>query len=154
MRASAAQSLVQVTGSNLNITYAVLGVALVALAIAVALRAQVLSASEGTEKMREIAGAVLGGAVDARGVLRVEAEHRREHERGIFRGVRHQAGGVDVVINLAGILGASFAPYIATWLATNYGLQFVGYYLSAMAMVSLIALLMVRSLPTMHARED
>ncbi len=62
MRASAAQSLVQVTGSNLNITYAVLGVALVALAIAVALRAQVLSASEGTEKMREIAGAVQEGA--------------------------------------------------------------------------------------------
>ena len=62
MRASAAQSLVQVTGSNLNITFVVLGVALAALAIAVALRAQVLSASDGTEKMREIAGAVQEGA--------------------------------------------------------------------------------------------
>jgi len=62
MRASAANSLVQVTGSNLNITFVVLGVALAALAIAVALRAQVLSASEGTEKMREIAGAVQEGA--------------------------------------------------------------------------------------------
>jgi K(+)-stimulated pyrophosphate-energized sodium pump len=62
MRASAAQSLVQVTGSNLNITFVVLGVALVALAIAVALRAQVLSASDGTEKMREIAAAVQEGA--------------------------------------------------------------------------------------------
>lgn len=62
--------------------------------------------------------------------------------------------GASLAFNLAGILGASFAPYIATWLATNYGLQFVGYYLSAMALVSLIALLMVRSLPTMHARED
>ena len=62
MRASAATSLVQVTGSNLNITFVVLGVALAALAIAVALRAQVLSASEGTEKMREIAGAVQEGA--------------------------------------------------------------------------------------------
>ena len=62
MRASAANSLVQVTGSNLNITFVVLGVALAALAIAVALRAQVLSASEGTEKMREIASAVQEGA--------------------------------------------------------------------------------------------
>ena len=62
MRASAANSLVQVTGSNLNITFVVLGVALAALAIAVALRAQVLSAGEGTEKMREIAGAVQEGA--------------------------------------------------------------------------------------------
>jgi K(+)-stimulated pyrophosphate-energized sodium pump len=53
---------VQVTGSNLNITFVVLGVALAALAIAVALRAQVLSAGEGTEKMREIAGAVQEGA--------------------------------------------------------------------------------------------
>ena len=62
MRASAAQSLVQVTGSNLNITFAVLAVALGALAIAFGLRAQVLSAAEGTEKMREIAGAVQEGA--------------------------------------------------------------------------------------------
>ncbi|MEY4972621.1 MAG: hypothetical protein RL399_578 [Actinomycetota bacterium] len=62
MRASAANSLVQVTGSNLNITFVVLGVALAALAIAVALRAQVLAQSEGTEKMREIAGAVQEGA--------------------------------------------------------------------------------------------
>jgi K(+)-stimulated pyrophosphate-energized sodium pump len=62
MRASAANSLVQVTGSNLNITFVVLAVALGALAIAVALRAQVLAQSEGTEKMREIAGAVQEGA--------------------------------------------------------------------------------------------
>jgi K(+)-stimulated pyrophosphate-energized sodium pump len=62
MLATSAMSSVQVTGSNLNITFMVLGVALAALAIAVALRAQVLSASEGTEKMREIAGAVQEGA--------------------------------------------------------------------------------------------
>ncbi len=62
MQASAAASLVQVTGSNLNITFVVLGVALVALAIAFALRAQVLAQGEGTEKMREIAGAVQEGA--------------------------------------------------------------------------------------------
>ena len=45
MRAEAANSLVHVAGNNLNIVYVILGVALVALAIAYALRAQVLSAS-------------------------------------------------------------------------------------------------------------
>ncbi|MFM7542688.1 MAG: sodium-translocating pyrophosphatase [Actinomycetales bacterium] len=57
-----ANSLVQVTGSNLNLVYLVLGVSLVALAIALALRAQVLSASDGTAKMKEIAAAVQEGA--------------------------------------------------------------------------------------------
>ncbi len=47
----AANSLVEVTGSNLNLVYLVLGVSLIALAIAFALRAQVLSASDGTAKM-------------------------------------------------------------------------------------------------------
>jgi K(+)-stimulated pyrophosphate-energized sodium pump len=58
----AANSLVEVTGSNLNLVYLVLGVSLVALAIAFALRAQVLSASDGTAKMQEIAAAVQEGA--------------------------------------------------------------------------------------------
>ena len=62
MRASAALSNVQVTGTNLNITYVVLAISLLALAIAWVLRAQVLAASEGTEKMREIAEAVQEGA--------------------------------------------------------------------------------------------
>ena len=63
MRAlSAANSLVQVTGSNLNLVYLVLGVSLVALAIAWALRSQVLAASAGTPKMQEIAAAVQVGA--------------------------------------------------------------------------------------------
>jgi metabolite-proton symporter len=48
--------------------------------------------------------------------------------------------GASLSFNLAGILGASVAPYIATWLATNYGLQYVGYYLSAAALLSLFAL--------------
>ncbi|WP_317205643.1 MFS transporter [Janthinobacterium sp.] len=51
--------------------------------------------------------------------------------------------GASLTFNLAGILGASLAPYIATWLATHYGLQYVGYYLSAAALVSLIALVLV-----------
>jgi len=52
--------------------------------------------------------------------------------------------GASLTFNLAGILGASLAPYIATWLATNYGLQYVGYYLSGAAVISLIALLLAR----------
>ncbi len=62
MRASAAQSLVQVTGSNLIYAYIVLGISLAALAIAYGLRAQVLAADEGTEKMREIAASIQEGA--------------------------------------------------------------------------------------------
>ncbi len=49
--------------------------------------------------------------------------------------------GASLAFNLAGILGASFAPSIATWLATHYGLQYVGYYLSAAALLTLLALL-------------
>ncbi len=62
MRASAAQSLVHVTGSNLTYVYIILGISLVALAIAYGLRAQVLAASEGTAKMQEIAEAIQEGA--------------------------------------------------------------------------------------------
>ncbi|CAB4337512.1 MAG: sodium-translocating pyrophosphatase [Actinobacteria bacterium] len=62
MRASAALTNVQVTGTNLNITYIVLAVALAALGIAFALRQQVLAANDGTDKMREIAEAVQEGA--------------------------------------------------------------------------------------------
>ncbi|WP_374361630.1 MFS transporter [Pseudoduganella danionis] len=52
--------------------------------------------------------------------------------------------GASLTFNLAGILGASLAPYAATWLATNYGLQYVGYYLSVAALISLVALLLVK----------
>jgi K(+)-stimulated pyrophosphate-energized sodium pump len=62
MRASGAVSMVQVTGSNLTYAYIVLGISLAALAIAYGLRAQVLAASDGTPKMREIAEAVQEGA--------------------------------------------------------------------------------------------
>jgi len=53
---------VQVTGANLTYAYIVLGISLAALAIAYALRAQVLAASDGTAKMREIAEAIQEGA--------------------------------------------------------------------------------------------
>ena len=59
---STTSNLVQVSGSNLVYVYGVLGISLVALAIAWGLRAQVLSNDEGTEKMKEIAGAVQEGA--------------------------------------------------------------------------------------------
>jgi hypothetical protein len=49
-----------------------------------------------------------------------------------------------MAFNLAGIFGASLAPYIATWLATNYGLPFVGYYLAAAATLSLLGFLGTR----------
>ena len=55
-------STVEVIGSNLVYVYVVLGISLVALAIAWGLRAQVLAAPEGTEKMKEIARAVQEGA--------------------------------------------------------------------------------------------
>ena len=51
--------------------------------------------------------------------------------------------GASLTFNLAGILGASLAPYIATWLAKTYGLQYVGWYLSAAALLSLVALTLI-----------
>lgn len=52
--------------------------------------------------------------------------------------------GSALTFNLAGILGASFAPLIATKLATAYGLQAVGYYLTAASILSLLAFLAIR----------
>jgi MFS family permease len=48
--------------------------------------------------------------------------------------------GSSMSFNLAGIFGASLAPYIATRLATRFGLQAVGLYLSAAAVLTLAAL--------------
>jgi len=52
--------------------------------------------------------------------------------------------GSSLTFNFAGIFGASLAPYIATGLAKTYGLQFVGYYLSLAAVLTLIGLLATR----------
>jgi metabolite-proton symporter len=52
--------------------------------------------------------------------------------------------GSSLTFNLAGIFGASLAPYIAIWLAKKYGLQYVGYYLSLAAMLTFIGLLATR----------
>ncbi len=51
--------------------------------------------------------------------------------------------GSSLAFSLAGIFGASLAPYIATGLAKNYGLQYVGYYLSAAAVLTSAGLLSI-----------
>ena len=58
--------------------------------------------------------------------------------------------GASLTFNLAGILGGSLAPYIATDLASSYGVAYVGYYLSAAAAVTLAAQLILhrRRAPT------
>jgi MFS family permease len=50
--------------------------------------------------------------------------------------------GTSLAFNLAGIFGGSLAPYAATHLATVYGLQYVGYYLSVSAILTLIGLVL------------
>lgn len=52
--------------------------------------------------------------------------------------------GASLTFNLAGIFGASLAPYIAVSLATKYGLIYVGLYLSIAALVTLLALLFTK----------
>lgn len=61
--------------------------------------------------------------------------------------------GSSLTFNLGGILGASLAPYAATWLAVNHGLGYVGYYLSFAALFSLIALLLTerRAVSAQHS---
>ncbi len=49
--------------------------------------------------------------------------------------------GASLTFNLGSIVGASLAPFIATWLASNYSLGHVGYYLTAAALVTILALL-------------
>ena len=52
--------------------------------------------------------------------------------------------GTSISFNLAGILGASLAPSIASLLASHYGVAYVGYYLSAAGLVTLIALSLIK----------
>jgi MFS family permease len=48
--------------------------------------------------------------------------------------------GTSLAFNLAGILGASLAPYLASELAADYGVSSVGLYLSASSIVTAVAL--------------
>ncbi|BBX03533.1 MFS transporter [Mycolicibacterium moriokaense] len=60
--------------------------------------------------------------------------------------VRYTGSGISY--NVASILGAAVAPFIATWLATSYGVGWVGLYLFVAATLSLIAILI------MHETKD
>ena len=53
--------------------------------------------------------------------------------------------GVSIAFNVAGILGGSLAPYIATWLAKSNGIAAVGYYLSVAAAITLAAAIAIQS---------
>ena len=53
--------------------------------------------------------------------------------------------GASLAFTLAGILGASLTPALATKLATLYGLNYVGYYLSFAAAITFLALVTERS---------
>ena len=59
--------------------------------------------------------------------------------------------GSSLSFTLAGILGASFTPSIATLLAKNFGLPYVGYYLSIAAVITLLALLAAQQLMKQQA---
>jgi len=48
--------------------------------------------------------------------------------------------GSSLAFNFSGIIGASLTPYIATRLAKTMGLEYVGYYLCAFALISLASL--------------
>lgn len=51
--------------------------------------------------------------------------------------------GASMTFNLAGIVGAAFAPMIAIWLAKNYGVAYVGFYLSCAALLTFVSLLII-----------
>lgn len=48
--------------------------------------------------------------------------------------------GAGIAYNMSAIVGAAFAPTIASWLVAEWGIHAVGYYLAIMAVVSMIAL--------------
>jgi metabolite-proton symporter len=58
--------------------------------------------------------------------------------------------GASLTFNLAGIVGGSLAPYIATSLASSYGVAYVGYYLCAAAAITLAAQVTLDRRPRAH----
>jgi MFS family permease len=53
--------------------------------------------------------------------------------------------GASLAFTLAGILGGSLTPYFAASIARNYGLEYVGYYLCAAALLSCVTLIFAKS---------
>ncbi|RXM46796.1 MFS transporter [Flavobacterium sp. YO64] len=51
--------------------------------------------------------------------------------------------GASLTFNMAGILGAAFAPMIAIYLASTYSVSYVGLYLTAAACISLFSFLVI-----------
>jgi MFS family permease len=45
---------------------------------------------------------------------------------------------------MSAIIGAAFAPTIASWLVGQWGIHAVGYYLAFMSLVSIVALLLTK----------
>ncbi|MDI4583945.1 MFS transporter [Oenococcus sp. UCMA 14587] len=56
--------------------------------------------------------------------------------------------GAGIAYNLAAIIGAAFAPTIASWLAENWGTYSVGIYLGIMAIACLLSLLTIKDTKT------
>jgi hypothetical protein len=52
--------------------------------------------------------------------------------------------GTSLAFNLAGIFGASLAPYAATWLARNQGLDAVGGYVSLSGILALFGVILTQ----------
>ncbi len=50
--------------------------------------------------------------------------------------------GAGITYNLAAVVGAAVAPSITTWLIAQYGLHAAGYYMFALAVVSVVAWLL------------
>lgn len=56
--------------------------------------------------------------------------------------VRYTGAGLSY--QLGGILGASFAPVVSQWLVSQGGLLWVGYYMSGAALISMVAVILMR----------
>ena len=56
--------------------------------------------------------------------------------------VRYTGSGISY--NVASILGAAVAPFIATWISSTYGVAWVGLYLAIAGALSFVALLVMR----------
>jgi MFS family permease len=62
--------------------------------------------------------------------------------------------GTSIAFNAAGVFGGAVAPYGAQWLAGQGGLSWVGYYLAASCLFSLLALMLIpKTAPTLSTDE-